>query len=234
MQIKLSQKLYSKDKETVFLVFQIDEKISFHEWQFMMIECNLHGRTIKRAYSISTTNKQLQEKWEIGFIVKKASEWWMSKYFVDDIEIWDSITTTWPFWHMTNPHTSFNYLLISIWSWLWPVYAHYTNIVHETSKYAKLVNLWGNRFYWNILPEIENNFLSKTDNIKNHFYLSKEPNLPNWYKKWYIQDSLDEAIDYLWTDIQVFICGKPDMVDDIIIKLEELWVEKWKMQFEKY
>ena len=52
---------------------------------------------------------------------------------------------------------------------------------------------------------------------------------------WYIQTQLDNALWFLNTkDISVFICGKPEMVDDVRAKLMAHGVDGKNIKFEKY
>lgn len=60
--------------------FQPEETFTFLEGQFMMITYQDDARTLKKPYSISTTNRYLQETKRIGFIVKKTSEDGMSAH----------------------------------------------------------------------------------------------------------------------------------------------------------
>lgn len=66
------------------VLFQPEETFSFAEGQFMMITHQDEKRTLKKPYSIATTNKQLQEEKLIGFIVKKTSENGMSAFLTTE------------------------------------------------------------------------------------------------------------------------------------------------------
>lgn len=89
--ITLKHKELSASSQVAFLQFAVEEKMSFVEGQFVMLETDRiqdhKGNDMKRAYSIGTTNKQLQEDGIIGTIVKKTSETGMSAFLVDTIDV---------------------------------------------------------------------------------------------------------------------------------------------------
>jgi NAD(P)H-flavin reductase len=54
-------------------------------------------------------------------------------------------------------------------------------------------------------------------------------------KKGYVQDVLDDALQFLETqDITVFICGLPAMCDDVAQILQHKGIEKQRLIIEKY
>lgn len=234
MKIKLKNKTMSKSWLVAFLIFELPEFFEFNEWQFIMLETKINDKPIKRAYSIATTSRQCGQH-EIWIIIKKTNDFGMSKYLVEDIDTHDTIDMIWPFWHMKNHKNNPNYLLISVWSWLWPIYSIYNNIIFEDWIFNKLVNIFWERFYEHIIPEVEEKFMINKNNIKNILFLSKEENIPNWYKRWHVQDGIEEALNFLWTkDLKIFLCWLPAMVDDTISILLEKWIEKENIKFEKY
>lgn len=232
MKIILKHKYLSPSTEVSYLIFEFDWKFEFKEWQFVMLWWEVYWNNIKRAYSIATTNDLAKEN-KIGFVIKKASEFWMSKYLTQDIQVWESIDMTWPYWHLTNNFQQNNYLLISVGSGIAPIISHYVNL-EKTNNYNKIVNIFGERYYRNIVPEFENIFNNKT-NIQNLIYLSQEENIPQWYYKWYVQEWIEKAMDFInSSDIKVFICWKPEMVDSVTEILTNKWIEKDNIKAEKY
>jgi ferredoxin-NADP reductase len=69
---------YSPSRNVCFVHFQLEDIFAFAEGQFVMIEASIEGKTIKRPYSIASTNKQLQEQKILSIVVKKTSEAGMS------------------------------------------------------------------------------------------------------------------------------------------------------------
>ena len=250
----LTKKYDSPSKLVSFVLFQVQEKFSFQEGQFMMIEAKVNGKTIKKPYSIATTHQQLQEKWEIGFIVKKVSPDGMSDFLTQEISSQTQVTLTGPLGHYKDPWTHQNYLLVSAWSGLSPNLGIFQHLVYESKKFTKIVNVYGERYYKHIIPHVEDLFVNHGDsNVYSFIHLSKEeeyPHIPNphnphdetqtawWtdniYQPWHVQDSLATAIEILWTNTSCFLCGMPSMVDDVREKLQALWIPKENIVFEKY
>ena len=234
-------KIEKSDSNNVsFVFFRPQEKFTFQEWQFMFIEIpnqvRENWKSLKNAYSIWTTSKQLAETWEIGFIVKKASEDGVSNYLTQQVQVWDEIVLKGPLWHFVDKKLSKIYLFISIGSWVTPIYSLYDHLLHESKQYDQIINLFGERYTSEILPSILTLFQDHNPKITNFFCLSKEENLPQWWSKWYVQASLDKALDLLVSsdDAHAFICGKPQMCDEVSEKLLSVWFTKSQMTIEKY
>ncbi len=77
-QATISHIEYSPSGDVTFVRFVPDEKFSFQEGQFVMIESTFNhvelGKPLKKPYSIATTNDELQTKGTLGVIVKKTVE----------------------------------------------------------------------------------------------------------------------------------------------------------------
>lgn len=246
----LTHKYDSPSELVSFVLFQVEETFVFQEGQFMMIEVDIRGKKVKKAYSIATTNIQMQEEKVIGFVVKKTSESGMSDRLTQHITLGDTIQIKGPVGHYVDSFEFPNYLLVSVGSGLSPNVGIFQHLVYESRRHEKVVNIFGERFYNHIIPEIENLFVAHDDDrVKSMFYLSQEefPILEQedflvWdkrmgielYKHGHIQEGLHEAVTYLGTQTSCFLCGKPEMVDDVQKKLMELWIPKEQITFEKY
>lgn len=58
----LKHKYDSPSGNVSYVLFQPEQTFTFLEGQFCMIEAEIDGVTIKKPYSIASTNKQLQEE----------------------------------------------------------------------------------------------------------------------------------------------------------------------------
>lgn len=229
MKIKLIEKKLSGNNEVAYLIFEIEKKFDFKAGQFTM----LNNGSLKRAYSIASS-PSLLKKSQIWFYVKKASETGMSKYLTKDIKVGDELDMMGPLWHMFIKEKSKkkDYLLISAWSWLWPILSIYEDLV-ESWEYNNIYNLHQERFFENIVEDIFKKINSfQNNNVKNIFFLSKWEH--KLCEKWYIQSKLD---DVLWkikdkTNLEVYMCWNPSIVDDLNEKLKWFWIEN--IYFEKY
>lgn len=229
---------YSPNKEVAFIYFKPEQSFSFQEGQFIFLEriwfAYPDGKAMKNAYSIGTTNKLLQEKWIIGTIVKKSTEWGMSEYLTKKIAIGDTINMTGPLGHFIDNKISHNYVFMSIGSGITPVFALYNKLLEE-KKFDRIVNVFGERYKENLLSSVVDAYNNNSETIQQFLYLSQEKDLPDWRESWYIQQALDIIFDIFAKEkFQVFLCGKPVMVDDVVAILTDRWVEKDYIHFEKY
>ena len=226
MKLILKNKILSENKEVVYLSFESEENISFKAGQFLMLD---NGQ-VKRAYSIASNPLEKN----ISFYIKKASENGMSKYLVEDIKLWDEISAIWPFWHMiVEEDENTNYLLISVWSGLGPILSIYKYLI-ETKKYWKIYNLYWERYEKAIVRDTLDKMKGfENKNVKNMFFLSREEK--DWFENWYVEKGLEKALEFLWKDnTKVYMCWKPEMVDETIKKLVSLWINQENIKFEKF
>ena len=231
--ITLAKKLLSPSGEVSFVFFEVDWDFLFKEWQFVMLEAEFLGKKVKKPYSIATSYDYFRQTRQIWFIVKRASEDWMSYFLTHLVNNGDKAKISTPVWHFTDKKLSINYFFISTGSWLSPIYSHLSHLL-ESWHTGKIVNLYGERYAEHLLSETEKIFSLTTPHFKNFLHLSQEKNLPANRKPWRIQESFNEAIDWLGENFVVYICGKPEMVDNIREKLKEKNHPKEMIFFEKY
>lgn len=89
---------YSPSQEVTFVRCVPEHRFTFEEGQFLMVESVFNhaelGKPLKKPYSIATTNKELQEKGTVGFIVKKTMDGYMSDFLTKGITIGTKIVLT--------------------------------------------------------------------------------------------------------------------------------------------
>lgn len=230
----------SPDGDVAFLTFVLEEKMKYKAGQFVMLESInylFEWKWIRRAYSIATTPKHLTKTNEIWFLVKKASEKWLSHYLTQLIQVGDQVKLIGPAWHFTDSETGIysKYLFMSIGSGVAALHPQYLELTQEWKPFDKLVNMFGERYQHMLLPHIEELFSEQSKKVKNILYLSREKNLPQWYHHGYIQESLEEALVFLEdTNFMAFLCGKPAMVEAAVKILLKRWLSKEQIKFEKY
>jgi NAD(P)H-flavin reductase len=119
----------------------------------------------------------------------------------------------------------------------------YESIVAKQQDTGKVAMLYGERYLNQVLPSTLELFSKNLENTMCQLFLSREND--DFFekktierpvsKKGYVQGGLNEALDFLGTKkISVFICGKPEMVDDVRRKLVDLGVDVECIKFEKY
>lgn len=239
-----SHSKYSPNQQVALVTFQVQETFEFAEWQFVMIEVELQGKKIKKPYSIASTNHHMQEAKQISFVVKKASEDGMSHYLTQTIQEGDHVILKWPVWHYTDSSTHKNYLLISTGSWLSPNVWLFQHLVYESWVHQNIVNIFWEKTHADIVPELEELFTNHgQEHITNFFHLSRQskpfPPVKGgegglFYAPWHVQDSLEQAVEILWTQTSCFVCGAPAMVEEVRQQLEALGIQSEDITFEKY
>jgi NAD(P)H-flavin reductase len=226
------EKIDSPSGLVSLVLFQPEEAFTFAEWQFMMITHQDEKRTLKKPYSIATTNTQLQNEKRIGFIVKKTSENGMSAFLTTECNY--TVTLTWPVGHYRNNNVSEHYLFVSTWSGLSPNVGIRNALLERPTPQQRIVFLYGEKHLDNLLPEMRTRADESIPWVTTHIYLSRQLDAPSNYKTGYVQDGLTESIATLGTQTACFICGLPEMVQDVQQRLMWLWVPKeyindWKV-----
>lgn len=216
-----------------YLLFKPSEFIDFAEGQFLLLEKDIDSKPIKRAYSIATTRSQLQKEGVIGTIVKRVSENGMSNYLVKKIQPKDNLKAIGPLGHMKLDENAQNLLLIAIGSGLSPIFSIYQALI-EKNNFQKIAFLYWERTSDFLVPQVINKIKSfESTKIYNQFFLSREKK--EGFQKGYIQQGLDSAIKFLGTNFKTYLCGKPQMVEDITSKLiNDYKTPKQNIVFEKY
>lgn len=239
--ITLKQKIDSPNNMLTYLIFEVEGDFSFKEWQFVMLETEIDGKPFKRAYSLADTLDEYQKTKTVKFYVKKVNKWWMSDFLTQKIRVWDKMKMSQSFWHMTDEWDLKDYLFICIWTWIAAMRWLFKKAYSRWDAW-RMYFLCGERYFDNLIKEYNKDFQIDDENIKIHFWISKEDISEEWIKdgniqinKWHVQDWLAQAINFFDDkNIKVFACGKPDMIDEIVAILENGWIPKENIKAEKY
>lgn len=210
----------------------------FQAGQFMMLATDIDNKRMQRPYSIASSPLQYVEEWLVAFSIKRV-EWGVrSTRACIQAKQWDIITMTWPVWHLiATKQQSAKYLFVSVGSWLSPIYSLFRDIVIDTNTYIRIANIFWERSFDHMLPSVHKTWTKSYANVQTQLFLSQDEHV--WYTKWYVQDWLANALNFLsssqqYDDIKVFLCGKPAMVDDVQQRLHNIWFQKNQIIFEKY
>lgn len=221
--------------DVALLLFQPKETFSFLEGQFMMIECMTPTWVQKKPYSIATTNHQLQEEKLIWFYIKQASEEGVSHYLTQIIKTWDEVVLKGPIWHYTNTKKTTDYLLISTWSGLSPNLWILEALLYSHTQ-CTIVSLFGERAREKMIDSCTDLLISDDPRLTSFVTYSKEWPVANHERAGYVQDHLDECLECFeaLSNVQVFLCGRPDMVKAVESKLQDAWIPRERITTEKY
>ncbi len=234
-QAKVVDIQYSPNKLVAYITFAPEQIFEFHAGQFAFLEIpdmqDADDKALKRAYSIGSSNQQLQTQWTFTTLVKKTRDGGMSDYLTNKLAIGDLVKCTAPLGHLGKESKSDSYLLISTGSGLTPIYSMYQTLI-ENKQYNKIAHIFGERQQDNLIDSITSS-RQETDMIKHYLHLSQDTKTDR--QPGHIQTSIDSALAFLDTsNIQVYICGKPVMVEDVVEQLVQKWINAENIAFEKY
>lgn len=242
---------YSPSRDVVILTVRPEELFDFSEGQFMMLEAEIDGEMIMRAYSIYSTDQQLGDDGTVSFCIKRKESGVFSTRATQQATIGTKLKLTWPVWRFTDDEKSMHYLFISVGSGLSPCYSIYQSLLHS-GRYDKIANIFGERYSSHIPEEVLDAFSLQTEKISNQIFLSREEENVEFkiqnskFVKGYVQDGLSSALTFLWllendkvpshqnTNITVFVCGLPAMCDDVRDKLIDYGIARERLIIEKY
>lgn len=253
---------YSPSGDVILMYCRSESVIewSFKSGQFMLLATEIDGKIIKRSYSIATTPQLLGDQWLIWFSIKRVEGGVFSTRATQIAKPGDVFTMTGPLWHMTDDEQFNDYLLISAGSWLSPIYSIYHSLL-QSSRTIRIANVFGERHYSHILPCVHHDWVENVWYISwvypdatltpswTRVDIWEDTSSPSVYSQCFL--SQDEHDGYiigrvqLWlantldrlatTQIKVFICWAPAMVDEVRnLLIAEYGIDPTQIKFEKY
>lgn len=205
------------------MVFEIDKEIDLIPGQFITFLLPKTG--FWRAYSVLDKKQN-----KLFFIVKRLENWRGWSREVCDLEIWWVFRWVGPTGHFIDSWEEKNKLFLSTWTWIVPEFFIIKNLLENWfNKKIKLI-------FWNrskkdlyYISEL-NNLKTNYPNFENEIFLSQE-NISN-YNFWRITDFLQK--NNLSNFEEFYICGNPNMVNESINKLKNIWYKDNIIFREKY
>ncbi len=205
-----------------------------------MLSTTIDEKIVKRAYSIASISSECINTWIISFCIKRVEWWVFSSYTIDVMQIGDVFTIQWPAGRMVyTPMPAQTYLLISVWSGLSPLYSIYNQLI-VSGNYTQIYNLFWERFLSHIPASVQKVLEKSHDRVWSRTYFSREDEKNYIWQSWiyhhgYIQAWLHDLLPTLPRDnIQIYICGKPAMVDEVTDILLASGYDKAYIHSEKY
>lgn len=208
--------------DVYFLEFESEKMLDFVSWQF--ITFLLPKTWFARAYSVYKKQNN-----SYFFIIKKLLDWrWWSKE-ICELKIWDKIFWVWPVWHFVLKNNSNSKLFIWTWTWIVPLYAMSSEFVENNMTWNIFLLNWNktkNDLYEiNSLQELKD----KNPNFDYKIYLSREE---SEFEKWYVTSFLN--LENISKFSEFYICWNPKMVEDVVEKLRNYWIDNSNIFTEKY
>ena len=217
-----------------------DKPFKFLPGQFVMVRPQINGKTIPRAYSISSSPTKAEIDNYFDLTVRQTETPTVSKW-LNDRSVNDEILFRGPYgqfyWLENHPESS-QLLLLGGGSGITPLKSM-IEYISDKNLGNKAVLLYSSKTQSDIilkepLEEIE----KKNENIKVEFSLTREPQDSNWkgrrgrINEQYIKDTLKE-FDIGKTGC--YLCGTPGFVEsmtklleDAGIPEEKVWHERWE------
>lgn len=204
------------------LVFVWDENLKSLAWQFITF---ILPSGLRRAYSISYQNRDNFE-----FIIKRLENWRWWSIEICDSEIWSELEFIWPVWHFVLKENKNDKLFIGTGTWFAPLYFQ-IKMALEKDLSCKLFFIFWVRNREDVFYENELNFLkNRYTNFDFKLFLSREDR--EWTERWYVTDFLDGGNIKKYEEF--YICWNNVMVECSRQRLEENWIDKERIYFEKY
>lgn len=203
------------------LVFECSNELKSISWQF--ITFMLPITKFARAYSILN-----QDKNNFSFIIKRLENgrWWSKE--ICDIEVWTILKWVWPVWKFLINDKTKNKLFIWTWTWIVPFYYQIKELVKEVDIWKNKLLIWNRTlkdlYYLDEFKKLEN------ESFGFEVFLSQEE--VDLYNYWRVGNYITKENVTKYDEF--YICWNPEMIDDIILKLKNLWVDDWVIFTEKY
>lgn len=220
-------------EDTYDFVFQMDEKLEFEAGQFLYVTVQDGQQPpLRRAYSICSAPYEDDVKLCIKIVPGgRATTWFLQ------LEEGTEIDFLAPLGHFTfkkdSPREA---LFIATGTGLAPLMSMITEELKKADK-RKMTLLFGVRHEEHLFYENQLKELSKTHTNFTPFITLSRPNNENWQgEKGRVTDWLGKKFltDFQPDNVDVYICGLGEMVQDVQKLLMEKGTPKEQIYFERY
>ena len=232
------QEIKQETADAVSVVFSIPENLkanfNFTAGQYVTLQKEINGETIRRAYSICST----PASGEIRVAIKKVEKGVFSTYATSDLKVGDAIEITAPEGRfLLNPEVHKNYIGFAAGSGITPILSMLKSVLIKEPT-ATFTLIYGNKsasdaiFYeeLNQLKEIyidrlKLHYIFSRENVKNNLRGRIDGNVTNYFvKNMYKETSFDAA----------YLCGPEEMIKDVSKTLEKNNIAKDNIHFELF
>lgn len=217
---------------------QGEEAITFQAGQFVTMDLPISDKRLKRWRSYSIANAPDTEGGrELEFcIVKSDSSTGGSKFFFEEAAIGTPIRFKGPDGTFTlkQPLDDRDLVLICTGTGVAPFRSMIWDIYNHHIPHRNIHLIFGTRYEKDILYRAEFEDLEKKlPHFKYDIVLSREPDWTGW--KGYVHEVYMHAYREKRSDVDFYICGWSNMIDDAVAKLMvDLGYEKSQIHYELY
>jgi len=232
------QEIKQETADAVSIVFSIPENLkadfNFTAGQYVTLQKEINGETIRRAYSICST----PASGEIRVAIKKVEKGVFSTYATSDLKVGDAIEVTVPEGRfLLNSEVNKNYIGFAAGSGITPILSMLKSVLVKEPT-ATFTLIYGNKSAKDTIFYEELNQLKETyiDRLKLHYIFSRENvknnlrgridgNVTNYFvKNMYKETSFDAA----------YLCGPEQMIHEVSKTLENNKIAKENIYFELF
>ena len=232
------QEIKQETADAVSVVFSIPENLkanfNFTAGQYVTLQKEINGETIRRAYSICST----PASGEIRVAIKKVEKGVFSTYATSDLKVGDAIEITVPEGRfLLNSEVNKNYIGFAAGSGITPILSMLKSVLVKEPT-ATFTLIYGNKSAKDTIFYEELNQLKETyiDRLKLHYIFSRENvknnlrgridgNVTNYFvKNMYKETSFDAA----------YLCGPEQMIHEVSKTLENNKIAKENIYFELF
>lgn len=216
-----------------------DEPIRFEAGQFVTMDLPISEKRLKRWRSYSIANAPNTEGGDtiLEFCIVNAQEsTGGSKYLCEEATVGTSIRFKGPDGTFTlkEPLDNRDIVLICTGTGVAPFRSMILDILNRKIPFKNIHLIFGTRYEKDILYRHELEELAKiTPHFKYDIVLSRERDWKGW--KGYVHDVYTEGYPEKRTDVDFYICGWSNMIDDVVAKLMvDLGYDKSQIHYELY
>ncbi len=224
----------------VSVAFEIPQNLQsdfkFIPGQYITIQKELKGNTLRRAYSICSPRNSN----DFRVAIKQVEQGNFSVYANNDLKVGDILEVSAPegnFILDTDSKNKNNYLAFVAGSGITPVFSMIKSVL-ETEKESKFILVYGNKskeetIFKNELDQLKNDFEGR---FEVYYVYSKEKN-DNAYDGRISAEIVDDILNNKQNHIDFntyFICGPEQMIDLVETTLSKYKVDKDLIKFELF
>lgn len=205
------------------LVFEAENDFEMISGQFLTFLLPKTG--FGRAYSVLYKKEK-----KVYFIIKRLENGRGGSKEICDYDVWVVLKWFGPTWHFTLSHKKNTKIFIGTGTGMVPLYCMIETLLSSWYSENIYLCLWNKTAQDMYYLDVFSFWKQKYPNFDFMIYLSREEK--NGYQKGYVGN-------FFWEENvknfdEFYICGNPNMVDEVEKKLQWLWVEKENIFKEKY
>ncbi|MBG7611328.1 2Fe-2S iron-sulfur cluster binding domain-containing protein [Polaribacter sp. BAL334] len=231
------QEITHETATAVSVLFHIPENLQkefqFTAGQYITLQKEIHGETVRRAYSICST----PQSGEIRVAIKAVEKGVFSSYATSELKVGDAIEISAPEGRFQlQPQPNKNYIGFAAGSGITPILSMLKTVL-ESEPSATFTLVYGNRtvsetmFYTELLalkqqyPNFQLEFICSRERQENALFGRIDKAFTNFFiKNKYKDTSFDAA----------FLCGPKDMIDTVSNTLKEGGLSSENIHFELF